>query len=112
MSVVGAASGGVTAPTALLSVALANLVDIGDLEDAMTKKRIHQSGDPDMVYYEQGYDEQIIKALIKRGHRVAATPSLGLVNAIGCTQGLPYDPASCQAASDPRGFGLALKAVD
>ncbi|NQV47337.1 MAG: gamma-glutamyltransferase [Rhodospirillaceae bacterium] len=105
----GAAAGGVTAPTALMSVALGNLLDIGDLEDVMAQKRIHLSGDPDLLYYEQGYDEAAVKALIARGHRVAATPTLGLVNAIGCTQGLPYDPASCQAASDPRGFGLALK---
>ncbi len=105
----GAASGGVTAPTALMSVAIENAVHVGSLEEAMRAKRLHHSGVPDIVYYEQGYDEQIINSLIKKGHRVAATPSLGKVNAVGCTQGLPYDPNSCEVATDPRGYGLALK---
>lgn len=105
----GAASGGVTAPTSLMSVAMANAVNVEGLESAMNAKRLHHSGAPDIVYYEQGYDEAAIEALIKKGHRVAATPSLGKVNAVGCTQGLPYDPNSCEAVSDPRGYGLGLK---
>ncbi|NQU55995.1 MAG: gamma-glutamyltransferase [Rhodospirillales bacterium] len=105
----GAASGGVTAPTALLSVALANAVNVEGLEGAMLAKRLHNSGNPDIVYYEQGYDEAAIEALIAKGHRVAATPSLGRVNAVGCIQGLPFDPNSCEAVTDPRGYGLALK---
>lgn len=105
----GAASGGVTAPTALLSVAIENAINVGDLEAAMQAKRLHHSGAPDIVYYEQGYDEQAINTLIKKGHRVAATPSLGRVNAVACTQGLTFDPSSCAVATDPRGYGLALK---
>lgn len=105
----GAASGGVTAPTALMSVVMANAVNVEGLEASMRAKRLHSSGKPDIVYYEQGYDEAAIKELINKGHRVAATPSLGKVNAVSCLQGLPYDPESCEAASDPRGFGLALK---
>jgi gamma-glutamyltranspeptidase / glutathione hydrolase len=104
----GAASGGVTAPTALMSVAIESAVNVGRLEDAIQAKRLHHSGAPDIVYYEQGYDEQVINGLIKKGHRVAATPSLGKVNAVGCTQGLPFDPNSCEAATDPRGYGLAV----
>jgi gamma-glutamyltranspeptidase/glutathione hydrolase len=105
----GAASGGVTAPTALMSVALANAVNVEGLEKAMLAKRLHHSGNPDIVYFEQGYDEAEIQALIDKGHRVAATPSLGRVNAVGCLQGLTYDSNSCEAVSDPRGFGLAAK---
>lgn len=104
----GAASGGVTAPTALISVAMTTAVNVEGLESAMAKKRLHNSGKPDIVYYEQGYDEAAITALIDKGHRVAATPSLGRVNAVGCTQGLPFDPNSCEAAADPRGYGLAI----
>ena len=37
------------------------------------------------------------------------TPALGLVNTVGCLQGLTNDANSCEVASDPRGFGLALK---
>ncbi|MBT3238934.1 MAG: gamma-glutamyltransferase [Rhodospirillaceae bacterium] len=105
----GAASGGVTAATSLISVIIKNLVDIEDLEKAMARKRLHHSGAPDLVYYEQGYDEAGLQSLLKRGHRIAATPSIGRVNAVGCTQGLPYDPLSCQAVTDPRGSGLGTK---
>jgi gamma-glutamyltranspeptidase / glutathione hydrolase len=105
----GAASGGVTAPTALMSVAMDNAVNVEGLEAAMSRKRLHHSGTPDIVYYEQGYDETVIKDLIAKGHRVAATPSLGKVNVVACTQGLPFDPNSCEAVSDPRGFGMGLK---
>jgi len=105
----GAASGGVTAPTALMYVAIENTINVGRLEDAIQAKRLHHSGVPDIVYYELGYDEQAINALIKKGHRVAATPTLGKVNAVGCAHGLPFDPDSCEAATDPRGYGLAVK---
>lgn len=108
----GAASGGVTAPTALMSVALSNAVNVGGLQDALLAKRIHHSGNPDIVYYEQGYNEAVIQTLIKKGHRVAETPSLGLVNAVGCLQGLTNDMNSCEVATDPRGFGLAVKLHD
>lgn len=103
------ASGGITAPTALMSVAMDNAVNVEGLESAMHAKRLHHSGEPDIVYYEQGYDEAVIEYLIKKGHRVAATPSLGKVNAVGCTQGYPFDPTSCEAVADPRGYGLAIK---
>ncbi len=105
----GAASGGVAAPTSLISVAMSTAVNVEGLEKAMQAKRLHNSGNPDITYYEQGYDEAIIKSLISKGHRVAATPSLGRVNAVGCLQGLPSDPNSCEAITDPRGYGLGLK---
>jgi gamma-glutamyltranspeptidase/glutathione hydrolase len=105
----GAASGGVTAPTALMSVALSNAINVEGLEDAILAKRLHHSGNPDIVYFEQGYDEAAIQTLIKKGHQVVETPSLGLVNAVGCSQGMTNDPNSCEVATDPRGFGLAVK---
>jgi gamma-glutamyltranspeptidase / glutathione hydrolase len=108
----GAASGGVTAPTALMSVALSNAFNLEELQDAMRAKRMHHSGNPDIVYYEQGYNEDVIQTLIKKGHRVAVTPALGLVNAVGCLQGLTNDLNSCEVATDPRGFGLAVKLHD
>jgi gamma-glutamyltranspeptidase/glutathione hydrolase len=82
------------------------------LENAMLAKRLHHSGNPDIVYFEQGYDEAAIETLIKKGHRVAEITSLGLVNAVGCSQGLTYDLTSCEAATDPRGFGLAVMIND
>jgi len=50
--------------------------------------------------------------LIKKGHQVVETPSFGQVNAVGCLQGLTNDINSCEVATDPRGFGLALKIHD
>ena len=108
----GAASGGVTAPTALMSVALSNVVNVESLRDSVIAKRLHHSGNPDVVYYEQGYSESVIQNLIKKGHHVAETPSLGLVNVVGCLQGLTNDMNSCEVATDPRGFGLAVKIHD
>jgi gamma-glutamyltranspeptidase/glutathione hydrolase len=108
----GAASGGVTAPTALMSVALSNAVNVEGLEEAMLARRLHHSGNPDIVYFEQGYDKAAIEVLIKKGHRVSEIPSLGLVNAVGCSQGLTNDKNSCEVATDPRGFGLAVKIDD
>lgn len=107
-----AAAGGATAPISLVEVALQNLLSVDSLEKAVAAKRIHQGGLPDVVFYEQGYDEGAIQSLLKRGHRVAATPTIGRVNAIGCTKGLPFEPASCEAVSDPRGFGLGAMVND
>ena len=78
----------------------------------MLAKRLHHSGYPDLVYFEQGYSEAAIQTLIKKGHRVEEIPSLGLVNAVGCLQGLTNDFKSCEVATDPRGFGLAIKVND
>ncbi len=105
----GAASGGVAAPTALMSVALSNVMNVESLKESLRAKRLHHSGSPDVVYYEQDYSELVIQNLIKKGHKVMETPALGLVNTVGCLQGLTNDANSCEVASDPRGFGLALK---
>ena len=104
-----ASSGGVAAATSMIGVAVRHLVEIEDLEASVAAKRVHHSGAPDIAYYEQGFDEALIQSLISRGYRVGATPVLGRVNALGCPQGLPYDPKSCQSVSDPRGYGLAVK---
>ena len=58
------------------------------------------------------YFVPVIQNLIKKGHHVAETPSFGLVNVVGCLQGLTNDMNSCEVATDPRGFGLAVKIHD
>jgi len=105
----GAAAGGVAAPTSLINVAVQNLFAVDSLEKSISAKRLLHGGLPDVVLYEEGYDEKSVQTLLDRGHRVAATAAIGRVNAIGCTQGLPYEPASCEAIADPRGFGLGVK---
>jgi gamma-glutamyltranspeptidase/glutathione hydrolase len=107
-------SGGATASTSLVQVLLGVLVEKQPLEDVINRKRVHHGGRPDLAYFEQGLDANKIQSLTQRGHRVAATPSLGQVNAIYCDQGLPYDAETktdiCAMRADPRGAGIALSA--
>ncbi|MEE8394121.1 MAG: gamma-glutamyltransferase [Rhodospirillales bacterium] len=103
-----AASGGVTAPTSMINVAAAALLGEPELNEAISQKRVHHGGMPDLTYYEQGMGEQLVQGLTRRGHDVAATPTLGLVNAMNCVKGIPPRPETCQVRSDPRGFGLAV----
>ncbi len=105
-----AASGGVTAPTAMTRVITKILLDRRTLEEALSAKRLHQDGAPDLIYHEQGFDPAALADLVKRGHRIAATGKIGRVNAVSCSGGLPFKPATCAAAADPRGFGLAVTA--
>lgn len=104
------ASGGVTAPTAMVTVALKTLIDGMPLEDALAAPRIHHGGLPDLVYHEQDLDAAAQRSLTSRGHHIAATPQLGRVNAAFCAAGLPPNPESCVVRTDRRGFGLAIGA--
>ncbi len=105
-----AATGGVAAPTALLNVAAKTLVGEISLEDAVQAPRLHHSGAPDLVYFEQGFDRDRLGALTGLGHRIGATNTLGRVNAAFCSGGLPPKPETCTVKTDPRGFGLAASA--
>jgi len=105
-----ASSGGVAAPTALVNVAARVLMDETPLADAVASVRVHHGGDPNIVIHEQGLSAPLVQSLRWRGHRTAATPSLGIVNAISCPDGIPPNPDSCAVAVDPRGFGLAASA--
>ncbi len=104
----GAASGGVAAPTALVSILARTQIGEMPLEEAMAVKRVHHSGAPDVVYYEQGLKNSEIRNLAKRGHRLAATKALGRVNAVSCFEGVPDEVKECAARTDPRGYGMAV----
>lgn len=104
------ASGGVTAPTALAWVASEIVFADKNLENALASKRIHHGGHPDVVFYEPDVPEATLEALKARGHQLAATPSLGKVNALFCPGGLLKKPETCQIGPDPRGLGLATSA--
>lgn len=103
----GAASGGVTAPTSLIEVAARTMLAGEPLSAAIAAPRVHGGSQQRQEVVEEGTDPQVVQALRSRGHVVVMTPHLGLVNAIACTKGIPPNPDSCSAASDPRGFGLA-----
>ncbi len=105
-----AASGGVAAPTAVANVMVKALIEKRKLADAVAAKRLHHGGDPDLLFYEQGFDENALKDLSGRRHALAATKSLGRVNAASCTSGLPFQPQTCSLESDPRGYGLSVVA--
>ena len=105
-----AAWGGAVAPTAMMNVALGALVENKPLEDAIGAKRLHHGGDPDLVYYEPGFDAARLNAMTARGQHVAPTATLGRVNAAHCPKGLPPNWASCSFRADPRGAGLAIAA--
>ena len=105
-----ASSGGVVAPTSLVSVAARTLLAGDNLETAMTAKRIHHGGTPDIVFFEHGLDEASQQALTSRGHKIAQTPALGRVNAVFCSEGIPGEEESCGIKADvpPRGYGLSI----
>jgi gamma-glutamyltranspeptidase/glutathione hydrolase len=102
------ASGGSAGASALISVFLDSVVRGRPLADAFAAKRVHDSGAPDMVLYEDGTEEAVVAGLSQRGHAVQQSGPLGQVNALWCPEGLPSHPDSCQARSDPRAGGLAV----
>ena len=103
-----AASGGVTAPTALAQVFLRTVVDKQSLNDAVAAKRIHHNGEPDIVFYEEGVPEAMLQDLETRGHKLQKAGILGRVQAIYCPLALDSEDATCTAVADPRGDGLSV----
>jgi gamma-glutamyltranspeptidase/glutathione hydrolase len=104
----GAAAGGVAAPTALVDVARRVLLTDQPLDEAEAAARMHGGSDPQIIYVEPGATAQGTQALVERGYALVTTESLGRVNAIACPGGLQSSPERCGAATDPRGFGLAI----
>lgn len=102
------ASGGSAGASALIAVFLDSVLRGRPLDDALAAKRVHDSGVPDVVLYEDGTPEAVVAGLAQRGHAVQPSGPLGQVNALWCPQGLPDGPDSCQAHSDPRADGLAI----
>ena len=109
---VGAAAGGIAAPTALMNVFARSVLANEKLNLAMTASRIHHGGAPDITFHEPNLPKSVTAYLRERGHQVAVTPVLGLVNAVSCPGGLPRDPGSCAIMTDPRGNGLATSASE
>ena len=100
-----AATGGPTAPTSLMGVALSALIENKPLGQALAAQRLFAPGNPDAVFVEPGFGGA--GALSARGHDVRETGLPSLVNAARCTSGTP-SPVRCAAATDPRGAGLAI----
>jgi gamma-glutamyltranspeptidase / glutathione hydrolase len=107
-----AASGGVTAPTALAQVFLRTVADKQPLDVSIATKRIHHNGEPDVVFYEEGVPQPLLQDLETRGHKLQKAGILGRVQAIYCPRALDAEDATCLAAADPRGDGLSVVLQD
>jgi gamma-glutamyltranspeptidase/glutathione hydrolase len=103
----GTATAGSAAPTVLTQVMLRALQLGDDLETAIAAPRVHHMGAPDLVWHEPDLPQDRLQALSRRGHDLREAPRFGRVNAVICPRGVRRRPELCQAASDPRGFGLA-----
>src|SRR5262249_27453117 len=79
-----AASGGVTAPTAIAQVFLNSIIGEQSLESAVNTGRIHHNGQPDVVFHEPNVDPGVLASLTSRGHTVQQAALLGRVQAIWC----------------------------
>lgn len=101
------AAGGLTAPTALIQVALATLLDGQPVAQAVAAPRLYAQPSPDAVLVEPGYKG--VAALQAAGHQVVEAVSPARVNAIACGSGSP-DKSRCGVAGDPRGAGLSITA--
>ena len=105
----GTASGGLAAPAALTRVMLESQGNGGDLAAAVAAPRLVNVGAPDVTYYEPSLDQGTLAGLRQRGHNLTAESGVGRANALICPGGLRNETSSCQAASDRRGYGLAIR---
>lgn len=101
------ASGGTAAPMALMTVAIETVMSNRSLSQALVTKRVLHSGSPDVLVHEKGLAPEFASALAERGHKLFEVESLGSVTVIWCPKGLPDNPDSCTAGTDPRGTGRA-----
>ncbi|XP_077973126.1 glutathione hydrolase 1 proenzyme-like isoform X1 [Styela clava] len=93
-------SGGFRIPGAVANVMLKSLYfGINDIGDAIKDKRFHDFLVPDVLYYEAGFDGDIIQNLKEMGHNVEEACKMGRVNAIKC------DSSAIYAFSDTRDKG-------
>ena len=103
-----AASGGVTAPTAIAQVFLDSIIGQQPLEQAVVAGRIHHNGEPDVVFHEPNTDQSVLQSLTDQGHGLQQADILGRVQAIWCPRAVENLKTGCQAKADPRGDGLSV----
>lgn len=103
----GAASGGASASSALLEVALRAMIEKRPLQEAVDAQRLHYEGAPaDTIFVESGVQPRP-PGLVERGYTLVPVPVIGRVNAIACPDGVIDKSTTCAFAADRRGFGLA-----
>ena len=104
----GAGGGGPVGATALVQVMLDSVEAERPLREAVAAPRLHHGGAPDVVEVEPRLDGTARQALARRGHSLREAAALGHVNAFYCPDGLQDRGETCQAATDPRAYGLAV----
>jgi len=72
--------------------------------------RLYHSGQPDRLAVEPALPEAVTQRLSTMGHALVKRPGLGRLTAIYCQGGAGSGGSGCQAAVDPRGSGLAVRA--
>ncbi|MET4806498.1 gamma-glutamyltransferase [Limibacillus sp. MBR-115] len=105
----GGASGGDGAMANMVRIMLEALEEDESLRDLMSAGRFAHVGSPDTVWAERIADDKARSALVRRGHKVETVPTIGQINAFFCADS-HEEPISCAVETDPRGFGLAIRA--
>ena len=100
----GAASGGPAAPIALSALAIDVLTGEATLRDAVSRPRLLQNAQPDVLLVETTVGQSTLQNLRERGHTLRSAASAGRLNVALCRSG---GPVPCQFASESRGFGTA-----
>ncbi len=80
---------------------------VPDMVGAVGTPRLHTTGDPDVVRFEDGTATEELEGLRAMGHQIQSLPKFGRVNGFYCPRGLPR-VQTCQFVKDPRSFGLAV----
>ncbi len=81
-----------------------------DLQGDLGLPRLYHPGRPDKLRVEPGLPEAATQRLSTIGHALVKRPGLGRLTAIYCARGADGGGQDCQAAVDPRGNGLAVRA--
>jgi gamma-glutamyltranspeptidase/glutathione hydrolase len=105
----GSGGGGpAAAPAALVAVARHALNDGQAAPAAVAAPRVAPGGDPGSGLVEQAAEPTLAAGLVSQGLRVETVSAIGRAAAVNCLIDRKTDVKTCLAASDPRGFGLAV----
>lgn len=103
---------GQAVPSVIVGVAARTLLENQTAKEAVTGPRLHPLPGSDAVIVEASETPPRVETLARRGHSVLRQPSLGRVNVIYCSTGIPIPSLSkvnCRPVADNRGSGTGLE---